>query len=503
MKKQHVDNGFDKKRYAELVLAAKGPNRTAQQFAADIGVPPSTLSRIINMKNSTASADRILYAIAENAADGSGVTVEMLKEANGLINRGTYFRQWEGKFEDYSEIIVSEIKRLGYADDDMEIIKADIPENREKMKIAVGAGVQYRSDLQITTKDYGRWIFEYKGAPGMTGSGIFHRWILMMLFALQDNEIDKASIVFGNKALYLQMKRLLDDVKTHKCISAILIDAGSGEITEEYCTGRKYGLWNKAKDSMMSLCDILKERYTKQYGTPEVNDPLAAENEMKYCREGKQELTEIFTKLGLDEQMELFKAVKNKRECYWFYQSEVPFINELLDDGSRKLADLKVGIHLKICDEDALHMYDRIRDMIGRRCDSDEEAERQTKRAYQILDIPMHKKSIYLKSLTDGFEKKMVDTFVERTGYIMSRQDDLEWLTFVEDIAERSFDQFVKLFDLMYEIRKKETGGDKNDEGNGSLIVEDYSGTEYMDSKELLKKALEEYESNCEKGVVR
>lgn len=73
----------DFKRFAELVLQAKGDTRTMQQFAADLGTHPSTLSRIVHMKNTGPSAESLLKAIAEQADPESGVTFDMLMEVNG------------------------------------------------------------------------------------------------------------------------------------------------------------------------------------------------------------------------------------------------------------------------------------------------------------------------------------------------------------------------------------------------------------------------------------
>ena len=488
MKKNIRDSGFDKKRYAQLVIAAKGADRTAQQFAADIGVPPSTLSRIINMKNATASADRILLAIAENAADGSGVTIDQLREANGLVDRGTAFGQWESKYEECTRIIIKEMEQLGCNPTDMDITRGSDPDASSKMEIAVGAGVRYKGELQIITPEYGRWMFAYKGAPGPAGSGIFHRWILMMLFALQNDEIDKASIVFLNRTLFVQMKRLLDDVKTSKCISTILMDMSNGMIKEEYCTGRKYGLWNKSANELITLCDILRERYVKQNGQPE-NDDLSCEEVRLYCTDGKRELTDIFIRLGLEDELDLLKEKEGKNSCYLFYQSEVPFINELLDGGSKKLADLTVGLHLNMYDGDALHLYHRIRGMFEKRCATLEEAEERTRKTYHILDIPMHEKSIAIVKMYADFDRTMAKSFVERRCCIMSRQDDVEWLSYLEKDMRRNLDKYLNLYDRMYEIRKSELGATA-----GEVCVEDYSGTGFMDSVELLEKALEENE---------
>lgn len=72
----------DKERLSNLVLRAKGENRSMRQFAEQIGTTPSTLSRLINMQTGTAS-DELIYKIAENADPESGVTLDDLMNAHG------------------------------------------------------------------------------------------------------------------------------------------------------------------------------------------------------------------------------------------------------------------------------------------------------------------------------------------------------------------------------------------------------------------------------------
>lgn len=74
----------DKELLAELTVRAKGEHRTMAEFAEACGVNPSTLSRLVNMKNNTPNSDELIAAIAENADPESGVTLGMLLDAHGL-----------------------------------------------------------------------------------------------------------------------------------------------------------------------------------------------------------------------------------------------------------------------------------------------------------------------------------------------------------------------------------------------------------------------------------
>ena len=69
---------------SQLVLSAKG-SRSMNDFANDCEVNTSTISRIINMKNTTACSDEVLVAVSKAADPTSGVTLEQLLAANGMV----------------------------------------------------------------------------------------------------------------------------------------------------------------------------------------------------------------------------------------------------------------------------------------------------------------------------------------------------------------------------------------------------------------------------------
>ena len=67
----------------DLVAAAMG-KRSQRQFASDLGVNVSSVSRILSGKVSEVS-DILLAKIAANADPASGVTIEKLMAAQGMV----------------------------------------------------------------------------------------------------------------------------------------------------------------------------------------------------------------------------------------------------------------------------------------------------------------------------------------------------------------------------------------------------------------------------------
>ena len=83
----------DMETLADLTKRAKGDERSINEFARVCGVSPSTISRLINKKNTTPNKDSLIKAIADNAVPEGGVTLDMLLQAHGLEKISVY----EGK----------------------------------------------------------------------------------------------------------------------------------------------------------------------------------------------------------------------------------------------------------------------------------------------------------------------------------------------------------------------------------------------------------------------
>lgn len=450
---------FDKDEYARLVNLAKGPNRSINQFANDVGVPYTTISRILKKENSTASSDRILVAIAENAAPGSLVTIDMLRKANGINKEGPDYIRMGKEFEERAaEIIIDEFNKIGFTSDDMTVVRSN----------EINSKCRY--DMSIETEKFGKWVFEFKATTTMLNSSATYGVLYTMREILENGEADKCTIVVPNDRAFRSFKHYMDKMDTLKSISVMLLDLTTNTIDQEYGTGREYRVWSGFKDDKISLIDILKKRYQNAYDTLD-DESLQSEAVRNYCKDRRNELTDLLKRLGVGESIDLLRD--GGRGSFVFYRSEVPFINELLDERSKKLVPIRRGEHFNLQDEYAVHLYENIYGMFLKRCGGDKErAYKASFGAYNVLDIPIHEKGISIRNMQKQFEDITRMIFEERMRNITSRKDDLTWINFVADDIKRSYERYVRLYDLMYELRQCEIN-DKAEQEYKNMSKED------------------------------
>lgn len=220
---------FNPNKLAALVMRAKGNSRTMQQFANEIGIPPSTLSRIVRQKNKTPSADRLMIDIARCADPDSGVKLEELRKANG----------YSGYMSENlaTEIMVDEIKnRLKLTDDEV--------------KIDAKYRNRYILDILTSSEKYGDWGFEIKAYNNSVGMIWSQRQILEMMGLLYVNEdLKKMSLVVTNRHIYEQIKNnLIENVETPKVLSVIFLDINKRMVIEEFTTNGHVINWRGAEE---------------------------------------------------------------------------------------------------------------------------------------------------------------------------------------------------------------------------------------------------------------
>ena len=214
-----------------LTFKAKGSKRSINEFAKECGVSPSTISRIINKKNTTPNSDKLIKAIAENADIDSEVTLDMLLDAHGLdkfimaydslVDRDHMQRNSNG-LSNRLELD----KNIPYSVATMRMLIMNklyeqgnvVQEFKYNDLVYKTDELKYKADFVLVTdrlKSYGikKWAFDvYIGN---------HRPI-------------KMSLLMTNKEEFETAKRKLSTITIHDMISIILVDEPTLNIEQEY-----------------------------------------------------------------------------------------------------------------------------------------------------------------------------------------------------------------------------------------------------------------------------
>ena len=231
----------DKEKIGELVKKARGPSRSLRQFADEIDVNPSTVSKVENNK-ATGISDEFLVKVAEHADSDSGVTLEILLSANGMErDRRLSFRAKADEFERVSsDIIKNELFRGNY-----------YATNASDMDIFLFGRIG-RPSLMLRTDALGEnesiWLFscsysieEEDERRGMTMAAIIiteRVSAIMSSFYCGNGEIGKWSLLLNSRKAFDECKRRLEKRfegrKIRDLISLILVDEEKRYVVDEW-----------------------------------------------------------------------------------------------------------------------------------------------------------------------------------------------------------------------------------------------------------------------------
>lgn len=230
----------EKEKLAELLIRAKGASRSMRQFALDCGVNPSTLSRIVNMKTSGTCTDELIQKVAQNSDPESGITFEILMDANGKVPRrmtGKYTsKEFEATEKSITDIIFKELEDRGY--------RTSILESENKHN---ALNYRYRTDWVISTdanSDSGEmeiWEFEIwhtmleKNSVAHTVMKLRQKFLMVLgLYYVGTMNPKKMSFVLTNREVYDRMVETLENIKFKDVFSLILVNLDENKVEEEY-----------------------------------------------------------------------------------------------------------------------------------------------------------------------------------------------------------------------------------------------------------------------------
>ena len=234
----------DMKKMSELLERMKGTGRSYNQYAKDIGVAASTLTRISKQEVSSVS-NELLAKLAEHMNPDCGVTIEDLVRANGLREdeRRSYIIKAE-RFEQDAEAIVS--KDLYRANKMvMRVGETDYHRNRFgriAVDFVIKTNIEKNDDLWAFSIKYIR----EKGEGTRSINTDVHFAAMRMLEQIGaimsefycGTNIKKWSIVLNREDVFDdcidRIKKRLDGTRIKDKISLILVDSEQGYVTREW-----------------------------------------------------------------------------------------------------------------------------------------------------------------------------------------------------------------------------------------------------------------------------
>ena len=257
---------------SQLVLRAKG-SRSMNDFAKECEVNTSTISRIINMKNTTACSDDVLMAISKAADPESGVTLEQLLMANGMVKlvpAGT-----EGAVVSPTQIVfgladIAEEKQIESVSNELlqgarkylseSRLEESCRESLQNSLLLGGYSVellpynkmdwprsrQFRGDFAIRTNALQEegidiWLFDCKSYTAGIGRGTIGQMNRLFGMAYMDSPREhgiKVSIVVDHSIMIEQARDYYAGYKIRDYFSFVLIDSADRRVIDEFCIPR-------------------------------------------------------------------------------------------------------------------------------------------------------------------------------------------------------------------------------------------------------------------------
>ena len=255
---------------SQLVLRAKG-SRSMNDFANECEVNTSTSSRIINMKNKTACSDEVLVAISKAADPSSGVTLEQLLAANGMVklvpagtegvvvtptqiifglvdnaaeNEGASQKLLQGAKQYLSEDRLLEYSREslqnslllnGYSVELLPYERLSWPRNRRFMgDFAIRTNALKKEGIDI-------WLFDCKSYIAGGGGGTIRKMNQLFGMAYMDSPHEhgiKVSVVVDHPFLIEQAREYYAECAIKDYFSFILISRVNRCVIDEFCIPR-------------------------------------------------------------------------------------------------------------------------------------------------------------------------------------------------------------------------------------------------------------------------
>ena len=228
----------DKERLAELLIKAKGPNRTMAQFSEATGINTSTLSRIANGKIAKALPVDMIQTIYDNRDATADFSYGALLIANGMfeqraIDQGKAFTEQLLSDREHGidnerhakNAVMSALLERG-------VIVQSIPSdyNAFRSERPYGISVAYDFDFYIEDAPERRWLFDVITGSKRLSAGMGNtfrkasRFFLLDAWAPEFLADTKMTYVFTERTMFEQFILRFKGAPIKAALSALLID---------------------------------------------------------------------------------------------------------------------------------------------------------------------------------------------------------------------------------------------------------------------------------------
>lgn len=225
----------DKAKLAEYINKARGM-MSMSEFARRCEINPSTLSRILNQKIVGNSSDVLILKIAENADPNSGITLDALLDAHGMVPIHA-----EKSKEEIDELYFQCLERTR-----MLLLKELMVRNftiqvSSERTFYNALSHKFRAHFEIFTNDFTedgtrtQWLFEMWPDIAKVPVTNIRKKILMILGLYYIGEIkaQKFSFVVYNEKTYKELVESMDGYSYPNCFSIIYVDLLNNRVVSE------------------------------------------------------------------------------------------------------------------------------------------------------------------------------------------------------------------------------------------------------------------------------
>lgn len=262
---------------ANLVNAAKGDDRTMGQFAEECGTSSSTLSRVVNKRNTRPMALELLKSIAEHAALQSNVSFEQLLRANGWRKKIRKDSPMDRDISRRREMMNREGAVRNLLSNELLVRGANVKVVSRSMmsadRVTMKTGYSVYWDIVFETNvfnGYDTWAIEINpqvivqdeegkrtpmSDPRWLSRRIMERYAIIFLCDQWEPELlekRKITFAFVDPQIYRIIKNNLIEAETNNYFTLMLVDLEENRIIEETPLMNKYG------DGCSNLMDIPK-----------------------------------------------------------------------------------------------------------------------------------------------------------------------------------------------------------------------------------------------------